>query len=791
LDTPFEALKADINDTFVGLSFNSSVLPVPAINTVTFCDDLDISVVDDLGQDLVKATKIGVVIIVVAALLIIAGNCVLEWYKWRCLKRHLEFTRQAWTSDPTMRYTGPAGAPTVSLTDHNLMMLQLDAQHPLLTRIANNFSRLFHMSPAQHTNFRWFLHYIFHPPALACFLIGAFGILSVELQLLAVRPLEAKYTAAANASVTDFSNSIATQINASMYNQSATYANGVNAPIEAIQSSINDGLFGWVNGTTTTLNNSLNNFYDDIQNAVSTVFNGTILEDPISEFIKCIIGSKVDALEDALTFLHNNLNINLPTMNQSALVLSPESINEVTQPIATAALGSGDSNNDGLISKIVASYVSSLKKERIMFAIFLGLWLIVVIMGLSVIFWHSYGHAWRDARKQRRWEAEQRGFPSPLEKMNVDQEKGAAESNPTSFFPIPSPDNKSLSIFKRLANPSKPAGDRHELMRTNHPLANLNPNFEKSWDSLHRESMSNLPLSPFADKPAKLVAKSRKSMRPERLVSISAPKIVLDDAPPTAGTGWWSRMTGIWRRDDEPSTEEAAVRPTHKRGRRSRPNLTISTVNPYPLDIRPENAAEVKSSAIEPRSTWSVSPTPRRVVHWDGGEEQAQQQQPMSASVAPLRINPRKTQPTVAVPVDVGSSLEDYSVMAQMQDAHAALAMPLYYGYGNKKDVNRLLPPIDTHKRAPSSSELPSAITPSSVLSSASPMDAEDVRVSTGLKAPAMQYQKTESPPRHKSMTVNPFETPFDDENRIIEVPNKAQHDNHYTNPFSGPGVAF
>ncbi|KAE9392268.1 hypothetical protein BT96DRAFT_830846, partial [Gymnopus androsaceus JB14] len=409
IDTPFELLKSDINDTFAGLSFNSSLFTVPPQNELTFCDNLDTSIVDDLGQDLIKVAKIGVVLLIILALILTGLNCLLEWYKWRCQKRHLEYTRQAWSTDPIVSRSKGLGVPSVALTDYNLLMLQANGTHPLITRIINQLSARLHFSPTTFTNFSWFLHYIFHAPALACFLIGFFGLLSVELQIIAVRPLEAKYSALAVASATDFSNTIATSINGSMFNQSATYANSVNSHIDAIQSTINDGLFGWVNGTTTTLNNTIATFYSDIQGAISDVFNGTLLEQPLQEFISCFIGSKVQDIEEALTFLNQNLQIDMPRMNQSILVLSPESVNEVTQPIAAAAVGNGSSPDGGFVGKLVNDYVASLKKERIMFSIFMGLWAVVVFMGICILLWSTYGKRYLEKRRQRKWMQEQRG----------------------------------------------------------------------------------------------------------------------------------------------------------------------------------------------------------------------------------------------------------------------------------------------------------------------------------------------------------------------------------------------
>ena len=196
-------------------------------------------------------------------------------------------------------------------------MLQAESEHPLITRIMNQLSAKFHLTPRQHTHTRWFLHYIFYPPALACFLIGFLGLLSVELQLLAMGPLVAKYSSRAQSTVSDFNNLIATSINASMYNQSTFYANAVNTRVDDIQTTINDGLFGWVNGTTTTLNNTINKFYTDVQNTVNLVFGGTILEAPAQEFVKRFIGGKVDAIETAITFLHDNLHVDMPRVNDT------------------------------------------------------------------------------------------------------------------------------------------------------------------------------------------------------------------------------------------------------------------------------------------------------------------------------------------------------------------------------------------------------------------------------------------------------------------------------------------
>ncbi len=114
------------------------------------------------------------------------------------------------------------------------------------------------------------------------------------------------------------------------------------------------------------------------------------------------LAPKVEALENALTFLHDNLVVKHSTSQRSILVLSPSDVKEATQPIAQAAVGSGNGDSNGLVGKLIARYIESLKKERIMFLIFIGLWFIVVFMGLCIIWWHSYGRRLFLSKETRR-----------------------------------------------------------------------------------------------------------------------------------------------------------------------------------------------------------------------------------------------------------------------------------------------------------------------------------------------------------------------------------------------------
>ncbi|KAG5720326.1 Plasma membrane fusion protein PRM1 [Termitomyces sp. T112] len=746
VDQPFELLKKDINDTFSAITFNASVLPVPQVNTLSFCNDMDLSVVDDVGHDIIQTAKIGTVILIVLALVLVGLNCLLEWYKWRCMKRHLEYTRQAWTSDPTMVHAQVASAPVVTLTDHNLMMLNVSSAHPLLARIANNISKLLRLSPLQHTHLQWFFNYIFHPPALACLLIGLIGLLSIQIQLAAMGPLIAKYQQRSTDATANFSNTIFTAINGSMYNQSATYANEVNARVDTIQTTINDGVFGWVNTTTVTLNTTINNFYNDVQKVVNTVFGGTILETPANDFIQCFIGSKVDAIENALTFLHDNLVIDMPRMNDSALVLSQASINEATQPIAAAALGSGDDagDNEGLILKLVHSYAESLEKERVMFGIFLGIWGFVVLMALCIIFWNSYGKRLVAMRKRRRFEREQRlGFNGlvPFSMSPTPGEKGAgyppnaSHLDLPSFTPLPSPKGSTFWSFNSSRNTSpSPAASRTNLASSGHSEVEQGRS-GTSWGEAFRQNFVAPPVN-------RLKAIGKKSMGKDVFSKNSASSSEIDGKDSNGKkTAWLGRVAAMLDKKKSIATVE------------TRPKLHIS-ISPPESDNGASTARVLSSrwssSPVEPSSTW------RNLI----------KKSPPTPTIAlPARPSPKDTPNDIETPeVPVSSS--------------TAFATPIHAGFEDSRYPKlRKPPPVPPSNvsftfpiNAPKPPS-PDSFRATQAVPSTPPDNTPITRLLTSINA-------------HQSSSADPFVTPFDDEYQVTIAQPANTRKSIPTNPF-------
>ena len=790
IDTPFELLKKDINDTFGAISFNSSALPIPQRNTVAFCNQMDMSVVDDLGHDFIKIAKIGTLILILLMLLLIGLNCLLEWYKWRCLKAHMKYTRQAWVMDPTLQHAKSApNGPQVMLTDDNMLIITANSTHPLITRLTSNISQRLRLSTSQHTHLQWFFNYIFHPPVVACLLIGLIGILSIEIQLLAVGSLVSKYQARSADTAADFSNTIATSINTSMYNQSASYANQVNGQMDAIQATINGGVFGWVNATTVTLNTTINEFYNDIQNAVSTVFDNTILEAPAQEFIRCLIGTKVDAIEAALTFLHDNLKIDVPRVNDTVLVLSPDSVNEATRPIAAAAIGGGEGDgNSGLILRLVHSYATSLEKERLMFLVFIALWGIVVLMGLCVVFWHSNIKGWTERYRRRKFQKEQRvginGLVVPF-KDGMPNEKSHARvfDDLPSFTPLPSPKGDSFVPFM---SPSPRSSSEYLDMSRSGSTNSLEPKAEKERDGWAATFFGGVKSVEKAAKrkPTKLRAIGRKAMGKELLVDDR--EAMVNEEPPLSSdkdenqrnTAWFGRMANmLGMKPLESGAESSHGFPRDSLQTHNRPKLRIvvdppsDTNNPFTM-----NGARVPA----PYSRWSASPQEPSST-WKHLIPSTKKTPPRTPIGLPMRPKPRHP------PSDVDTTFET-PLLSPIRPT--PFALPLHHGFNQTHARQSILltPALSPrHFQRRSENERRASLAPQlwrHQRTSSVPM-----HVPTSV-TPVTRLLTTTHARKSSDMgwvDIDPFVTPFDDEHQVrIEAPARVARKSIPTNLFSG-----
>ena len=385
ISTPFNSLKGEINSTFAGVTstFNAAQLPLPAVRTVQFCNNVDTSIVDDIGNPLVHIAQTSAFILIALVVVVAVVNALIEWYRFRKVQRTIDEIRAQWT-DPTAPRT--TSLPTLQLTDENILTLHAQLEQALGTHTAGFLARVFKLQPQTRDTIAWFIAFTTYPPALMCLLIGAVGIAATLIQLALIKPLENVFANAEGIIIGNFTQTIENEITNAIGIDSAAYAAAVNKWLDDTTATVNNDVFGFANTATNAVNNTIVQFYQKIESGVHSTFDGTAFSAPIIEFLRCIVGNKVFALEKGLAWLKENLNLRLPRVSPDVLKLNAGNVSELANPVGAAATGNRTAAEEsGIMARAFESYRTVLRGEVYMFSVFLGVYALVVLTAIILL----------------------------------------------------------------------------------------------------------------------------------------------------------------------------------------------------------------------------------------------------------------------------------------------------------------------------------------------------------------------------------------------------------------------
>lgn len=127
---------------------------------------------------------------------------------------------------------------------------------------------------------------------------------------------------------------------------------------------------------------------------VFTIANVSII------LFQCLIGSKVQGIETALTFIHDNAHVTLPIISSSALLLSSDRTKELTSDLTSP---NGTLSTTSVVTRIVDRYAETLRKQRLGFILCILIWVLVFFMGIFGVWWRLDGEGryaeWRGRRE--------------------------------------------------------------------------------------------------------------------------------------------------------------------------------------------------------------------------------------------------------------------------------------------------------------------------------------------------------------------------------------------------------
>jgi biopolymer transport protein ExbB/TolQ len=344
-------------------------LPVPAKQQLSFCDDNDgiNSFFEGMTDLALTARKIFVVVILLAAVLACIPVAWQEIRRWRQMKERAQLVRKE-AHDPmdvvyivSRPYTAAAGI-----------------------KAASHFS-----NSRRQILVRWAIAYATSMPALFVLAIAIAALLSCLCQYILLKSIEK--------AVPELSTEVgayADKVVGSLQNASLAWATDANKVINSMDADLNQKIFGWVNTSTTAVNDTLETFVTKSMNVINETFGGTILEEPVQELFNCLVGLKVESVQKGLTWVHDHAHIDFPNLpNDTFSRGAKDSISNDTNPSASFLADAGDSTSNKItevVQQVLEKLKDGLRTETLIATAVLLLWVMIALIGIvraMTLFW--------------------------------------------------------------------------------------------------------------------------------------------------------------------------------------------------------------------------------------------------------------------------------------------------------------------------------------------------------------------------------------------------------------------
>ncbi|MCJ1486473.1 plasma membrane fusion protein prm1 [Schaereria dolodes] len=359
---PFEEVKKLINDSMGVFHLDRSIFPVPQKEELTFCSDNNgiSDFFNDLSDIANLARQIFLGVLIVLAILACVPMAFREIMRWRTMQQR---------------------AQTVGENAFDRMDVVYIASRPYTSTAGMKAASRFKSTKRQILT-RWFVAYGTSAPALFILSLGLAGLFSCLCQYILLKSLEKEVPTLVN-EVEGFVGKVMSVLT----NASSSWATGTNAVISKTNNDINQDVFGWVNTTTGALNDTLDTFVNDMTDALNKAFSGTVLYDPITEVINCLIGLKIAGIQKGLAWVSDNAHVTFPLLPNNTFTLgaaaSIASNNTNSSDSFLASPGSAASDKISNAVIIVTDHISdAIRTEALISTTILLIWLLLVLIGL-------------------------------------------------------------------------------------------------------------------------------------------------------------------------------------------------------------------------------------------------------------------------------------------------------------------------------------------------------------------------------------------------------------------------
>ncbi|AJT22810.1 Prm1p [Saccharomyces cerevisiae YJM1478] len=415
ISVPFNEVRKNIKavnaSNIIG---DTSVLYVPPVsldNSTGICSSNQSEILafySILGQVLKIATVVCITVLIcfaVGAMAPVAWNEIKLWRHLCGMRDHYMLSRQdsytSFSSENTHELKDPFRDPPIQNGQYDVIASYQQCFQTWNTRIAGWMTNLItfgkspeNIDPKTKQKIEWVVAYMTSERALCVLGIGLLGILVCICQFVMIALLKHKISHSLTSNDGDgVQNLLKSSTAVDIENQMNLWSVQTNKYINTTETNINQEVFGWINTTTLSVNNTVATMISDIDTTLADVFNGTLLYNPMKTVVGCAIENKLYTIEKAMTWIHDKAQLHIPRINGTQIkqALAKQADNS-TIPTASSTSAATENLLENLVNdmregllKILRAYHRITLGELTVTLVILAVWLVQLPIALVIL----------------------------------------------------------------------------------------------------------------------------------------------------------------------------------------------------------------------------------------------------------------------------------------------------------------------------------------------------------------------------------------------------------------------
>ncbi|CAI4691392.1 BLD_1a_G0044040.mRNA.1.CDS.1 [Saccharomyces cerevisiae] len=415
ISVPFNEVRKNIKavnaSNIIG---DTSVLYVPPVsldNSTGICSSNQSEILafySILGHVLKIATVVCITVLIcfaVGAMALVAWNEIKLWRRLCGMRDHYMLSRQdsytSFSSENTHELKDPFRDPPIQNGQYDVIASYQQCFQTWNTRIAGWMTNLVtfgkspeNIDPKTKQKIEWVVAYMTSERALCVLGIGLLGILVCICQFVMIALLKHKISHSLTSNDGDgVQNLLKSSTAVDIENQMSLWSVQTNKYINTTETNINQEVFGWINTTTLSVNNTVATMISDIDTTLADVFNGTLLYNPMKTVVGCAIENKLYTIEKAMTWIHDKAQLHIPRINGTQIkqALAKQTDNS-TIPTASSTSAATENLLENLVNdmregllKILRAYHRITLGELTVALVILAVWLVQLPIALVIL----------------------------------------------------------------------------------------------------------------------------------------------------------------------------------------------------------------------------------------------------------------------------------------------------------------------------------------------------------------------------------------------------------------------